>query len=228
MSFLKKAMGVFVEFDENSDKKVQDPNTSKAVGVIQPAVVYAQNPVAPVVTYVTNSMSQSELEKFEKYFDDLFNKSNLPGPDYYEFHKMMETLEPHIRDERARISATFASLSIQGLTKDQLISAALKYKEVLENDSLSFNTALESKLQSEVGERQKKHDDLGVKIQKNSELVQRLTKEISDAQTEMGQIRNEIAETGTKLNANRDGYKLASDAMINKIITDIQKIKETI
>lgn len=81
-SFFKKALGVFVEFDDA-------PNDTPSSGS------------APSISreISSNPANHAEAEKFEKYFDQLFDKANLPGPDYFEFYKMMETLEKHIPDE---------------------------------------------------------------------------------------------------------------------------------
>jgi len=208
-SFFKKALGVFVEFEDEETK-----NTTSS------------NPVPIVTNQISPKLEDhSEAGKFEKYFDKLFDGANFPGPDYYEFFKMMETLEPHIQDEKSRISATFASLSIQGLTKQNLIETAGKYKVIIEKDRTDFERALADKLKSEVGTRQKEHEDLEKKIKTNSEMIQKLTQEITEAQILIGKLKSEVMEQETKLNKNSHGYHIASDAIINKITSDIQKIQ---
>jgi hypothetical protein len=208
-SFFKKALGVFVEFDDEQNQNIsssnQLPNLTSEVS--------------------RNPENHAEAEKFEKYFDNLFDKANLPGPDYYEFYKTMEMLEAHIKDETARVSATFASLAIQGLTKKTLIETANKYKQIIEEDQLNFEQVLTSKMKAEVGDRQQQLKNLEQKIASNSELIQKLTKEITDAQIAMGQIKNEVLEQENKLTKNKNGYQVASQAVLNKIASDIQKIQ---
>lgn len=212
--FLKKALSVFVEFDEEQQSKDTTPSLVQIPGI---SIEAAGNPLNHV-----------EAEKFEKYFDNLFEKANFPGPDYFEFYKTMETLEAHIPDEKSRVSATFASLAIQGLTKQNLVDTAKKYQEIIEKDNLNFEKALETKAKSELGDRNAKLKILEQKITTNSELVQKLTKEISDAQVLMGQIKNEVLEQENKLNKNKHGYQIACHAVLNKIATDIQKIQSII
>jgi len=209
--FFKKALSVFVEFDEDQQN---NDITSSLTQIPKISNEVASNPINHV-----------EAEKFEKYFDNLFEKANFPGPDYFEFYKTMETLEVHIPDEKSRVSATFASLAIQGLTKQNLIDTAKKYQEIIEQDNLNFENALETKAKSELGDRHSKLKTLEQKISTNSEQIQKLTKEISEAQVLMGQIKNEVLEQENKLNKNKHGYQVACHAVLNKIATDIQKIQ---
>ena len=210
-SFFKRALGVFVEFDDDQNSElVNTPNS-------------VPNLAQQKVSNIPNN--QIEAEKFEKYFDKLFEQSNFPGPDYYEYFKMMETLEAHITDESARFLATFASLSIQGLTKQTLIETAGKYKTIIEKDRADFDRALIDKLKLEVGQRKTNLDELEKKIISNSELIQKLTKEITESQVLMSKIKAEVLEEENKITKNSNGYQFASQAVLNKITTDIQKIQ---
>lgn len=212
-SFFKKALSVFVEFD---DDQKQDTKSS-----------FSKTPSLPN-EISRNPVNHIEAEKFEKYFDNLFEKANFPGPDYFEFYKTMEMLEVHIGDEKARLSATFASLSIQGLTKDILINTANKYKTIIENDQVNFDKALNDKLKSEVGKRQAQLQDLDKKIKSNSEQIQLLTKEISDSQILIGKLKTEVMDQENKLTNNKNGYQVACQAILNKINKDIVEIQSTL
>lgn len=218
MSFLKNTLGVFIEFESDTPEDVENN---------KPINTEISNDVL-LNTSITKTISQSEIEKFEKYFNDLFENANLPGPDYYEFYKTMETLEPHIHDEKARISATFASLSIQGLTKEKLLDTANKYIEIIKKDRDEFNKALADKTSIEIGKRKLEQEDIERKIKENSDIVQKLTKEISDYQLKIEKLKSEVEETEKRINSNSEGYKLSSDAILNKISVDVKKINETI
>jgi hypothetical protein len=218
-SFFKKALGVFVEFEEDA-KKNQDDSTHQKQ---QNSTVVNNNSELP-----RTQLSAADEEKFQKYFDQLMDKANLPGPDYYEFFKMMETLEAHIPDEKARFAATFASLSIQGLTKDKLIATANKYREIMENDRSNFEIALNNKFNVEVGRRQQEIVSFEKKIQHNADMIQKLTKEITDLQIQIGKLKTEMTEEENKLSLNKSGYMVSCAAVIGKISSDIQKIQTTL
>ncbi|MGC3947014.1 MAG: hypothetical protein QM762_21270 [Chryseolinea sp.] len=211
--FFKKAMGLFVEFEDSPGKPIPKSNA----------------PVAPPGRVTSPQVLNSEdFDKFENHFEKLFDQANLPGPDYYEFMRMNETLESHIKDDKARLAATFASLSIQGLTKETLITTADRYKEIIAEDRSKFERTAGDKNDNEIGGRRQELMQLEESVRKNAEVIQRLTQEINDAQNGINGLKSSIQEEEQKLEKNRQGYLLASDAMMMKIETDIQKIKNNL
>jgi chromosome segregation ATPase len=213
----KKAMGIFVEFDEDSQSPASpNPTSTPSASSAAPRVSGQQ------------MLNAEEYDKFEKHFEKLFDQANMPGPDYYEFMRMMETLEVHIKDEKARLSATFASLSIQGLTKDKLIETASKYKEIIALDKAQFDKIANEKSEREIGQKRKDAKSLEETIVRNSEMIQKLTKEITDAQVSLGSLKATISEEEQKLARNKQGYILACEAILKNINDDIQKIQTTL
>jgi len=212
----KKALSVFVEFDEDSNKPT-DQTLSKP-----------QTGSAPKSESSKSSLNKDEIEKFEKHFDSLMNEANLPGPDYFEFCKMMEALEAAVPDEKARYAAVFASLTAQGLSKEKLINSAAKYKMVIQDDKTKFEQAVNDKLKGEVDSRKIEVSNLQNKIVQNTEAIKKLTQEITDSQGKIQSLNVEITEKESKIKTNIDGYSIASNAMLNKINVDIQKIETLI
>jgi hypothetical protein len=210
MSFFKKALGVFVELDGSAGT----PSTSHPSGRADHSLPTPGAPLDP-----------TSVEKFEKHFDQLFDKTNLPGPDYFEFWKTMETLEKHIPEENARIAATFASLSIQGLTKAKLLETASVYMDVIARDRAAFDQAAAAKASAAIDGRKKEVGALEQRITANSEAIRKLNAEISESQAKIAVIKKELIDEEMKLKTNRSGYELACDAMTNKIKGDIEKIK---
>lgn len=216
MSFFKKAMGFFVEIEEDPQKTEQSSSSD-----VPPADFTSR----PVTTTYANNLSKDELDKFERHFDKLFDETNLPGPDYYEFMKMMDTLEAHIPDEKARFGATYASLTIQGLTKDKLLNTANAYLQVVEKDKAAFEKAAAAKAGQEIQTRQSLMKELELKIASNSEMIQKLTKEITDAQARITTLKKEVIDEEAKITNSKGGYNVACQAMLTKITSDIEKIK---
>ena len=217
--FIKKALGMFVEFDDNSTQPAQGNTSNRPAGpTSQPAKQVVYN----------GTLSQQDIDKFTKHFNDLFDRSNLAGPDYYEFSKMMHLLESQIPDENTRIATVFASLSIQGLTKEKILSTAAQYSSIIENDKAQFEKAAAEKAAVDIEGRKAKVDALEKKIADNSDMIRKLTQEITESQSEIGTLKNEIVAEDTKISASKGSFIIAYQAMYNKINTDIQKINTII
>ena len=201
--FGKKILSAFVEVTE------EKPVT--ATEVIEPSsTTYAS----------TGGTVAAGSEKFKQYFDQLFKDANLPGPDYFEFSKMTEAMIG-ITDERARYSAAFAGLNVQGLDKLKLLNTAAQYIEVIETDADNFSNTVDAALKEKVQTKQQQIAD-------NAKRIQTLTNEISDLQNKIAVLHNEVKENEEKIESSSGGYKAASENMKQKILLDIEKIKQFI
>jgi chromosome segregation ATPase len=218
MSFFKKALGLFVEFEQDPAQNTESVTTSNF------------NLNTPINTGSTGkiSLSEEEIDKFEQHFTKVMDEANMPGPDYYEFIKMMETLEAHVPDERARLGAVFASLAIQGLTKDKLINSAQQYKIILDKDRSLFDNAINDKLKNEIALKQRQAEELDNLIKEHSATIQKLTKEITEYQANIHQLKNDVAEGQGKIKNSTEGYMVAYNAFLNKINSDITKINSSL
>jgi uncharacterized protein YoxC len=197
MSIGKKILSAFVELDE--DKK-------------------EENNQAPAAAARVTSSEGSQ--KFKAYFEKLFNESNLPGPDYFEFSKMVEAMSA-IPDEKTRFATAYAGLSIQGLDKSKLIDTAGKYIEILEQDAKQFHATVDKALEDKVTAKKKEMDD-------KAKRIQDLTREINDLNNRIQILNNEIRENEEKINSNTGSYGVESQNMKARISRDIDKIKQYI
>jgi chromosome segregation ATPase len=199
MNIGKKILSAFVEVSEDTKP---------------PTVTEVEK--TPVVRY----KSSADTEKFQQYFNTLFEEANIQGPDYYEFSKMIEAMSS-IPDEKARYAAAFAGLSVQGLDKTRLLSTAVQYLQVLETDASNFNNTIDATLHEKVINKK-------LEIEEKNKKIQQLSQEIEDLQNKMMVLQNEIKENEEKIENNSTGYKTESNHMKNKIQSDIEKIKQHI
>ncbi len=217
-SFFRKAISLFVILDDEPAQQQQQPAPESAAA---PATPRAQPNDPP-------PMSQAELSKFEKHFAQLFEQTNLPGPDYFEFWKTMDTLEAHIPDEKARIYAVFASLQIQGLTKQILIDSAGQYKTAVLQDKANFETAVRQKSDSEITSRQAAIQKLEQEREEKRQLIEKLQQEIADSAGKVDALQKEIAGEQAKIETAQRGYLAACSAMVAKIESDIERFQQII
>jgi hypothetical protein len=155
-------------------------------------------------------------QRFLDYFDKLFSEANIPGPDYYEFARMIAAMQP-ITDERSRYAAAFAGLQVQGLEKERLISTAGEYLRVLTADADRFGKTVESALQEKVHSRSAEADEKGRRIQT-------LSQEVLELQAQITAMQQEIRDAKEKLEVNSNAYTAESERRKQQIQTDIGKI----
>src|SRR6185437_13298975 len=101
---------------------------------------------------------------------NLFREANIPGPDYYEFARMISAMQA-IPDERSRYAAAFAGLQVQGLEKEKLLSTAGEYLRVLAGDADRFGSTVETALQEKVHSRTAQAEEKNKRIQVLSQEI---------------------------------------------------------
>ena len=203
--FGKKFLSAFVEVSED-EQKAPEKRTA---------------PPPPITEVRVNTTAPSgNNSKFKQYFEKLFSEANIPGPDYYEFSKMIEAMNS-IPDEKARYSAAFAGLNVQGLDKQKLLSTAAEYIKLLDTDAANFNSTIDVALQEKVLAKKKEMEDKAARIQQ-------LSQEINDLNNKIAVLNNEIKENEEKIQSNTGGYRAESENTKNKILQDIEKIKQHI
>ena len=176
----------------------------------------------PVYTATTTKTYQpvERNERFVQYFEKLFREANLPGPDYFEFSKMIEAMNS-IPDEKARYTAAFAGLSVQGLDKAKLLSTATEYLRMLNADAANFGSTVDAALQEKVFLKKK---EMGEKTTR----IELLSREIDELKRQIELLQHEIRENEEKIESNSGSYKTESETMKSRIERDIEKIKQHI
>lgn len=211
----RKILSAFVEVTEE-DKPVIKREETK-----QTSTTYTQNGQGfPGQTLQKRQADNASTEKFRQYFDKLFKEANLPGPDYFEFSKMTEAMQA-IPDEKARYSAAFAGLGVQGLDKQKLLNTAAQYIQILEQDAGNFNNTVDAALKEKVQGRQQA-------IEADAKRIEALSIEINDLQNKIIQLQQEVKENEEKIESNSGAYMREMQWMKSKMLNDVEKIKQFI
>ncbi len=203
MSLAKKILSAFIEVDESKEDEKEN-------------LQEIQNRI----TTVNEAYNGGSSEKFKQYFNTLFQEANIPGPDYFEFTKMIEAMKS-VPEEQQRYNGAFAGLSVQGLTKEKLISSANEYLKILDIDSKNFNVTIDAAVNEKVHSKKAAVDEKG-------KLIQDLTREINDLNNEMQLLNAEIKENEEKIKNSSSGYLAELGSFKNKITEDISKINKYI
>ncbi len=205
-SFGKKILSAFMEVEGEKKAPVESATIAAGSGAGEPAT-------GPVLRAASD-------QRFADYFDKLFGEANIPGPDYYEFARMIVAMQA-IPDERSRYVAAFAGLQVQGLGKEKLLSTASEYLRVVAADADRFGKTVESALQEKVHSRAAEAEEKGRQIQL-------LSQQIVELQAQISSMQGEIRENKERLEANNGAYAAESDRRKRQIETDIEKINNYI
>ena len=201
----KKILSAFVELKEEEKPVPVKPN--KETPVYTETIVKTYQPV-------------ERDDRFVQYFEKLFKDANLPGPDYFEFSKMIEAMSG-IPDERSRYAAAYAGLSVQGLDKAKLLSTAAEYLRILDADAANFGSTVDAALQEKVFLKKKESEEKAMRIEQ-------LKSEINELNRQIELLKSEIQENEEKIESNSGSYKRESQTMKMRIEKDIEKIKQHI
>jgi len=155
-----------------------------------------------------------------EYFDKLFSDANIPGPDYFEFSKMVAALKA-VPDEFTRYSAAFVGLQAQGLTKEKLLSTAQEYLKVIDTDATHFHSTVEAALQEKVQNKK-------AEAEEKANRIQTLSKEINELQNQIAALQAEIRDSEQKITGRSGDYTVESTARKQQIAADIENIKQYI
>jgi hypothetical protein len=215
--FGKKILSAFMEVTE--ENKESAPETQR----VMPAAATASGDLSGRKSAAGDeSRANAGVadQRFAEYFDKLFSEANIPGPDYYEFSRMIGAMQV-IADEQSRYQAAFAGLQVQGLDKQKLLTTAAEYLRVLAADAGQFQKTVETASEEKVNSRT-------AEAEEKARRIQALSEEISKLQQDIILMQQEIDENREKLTVSSTAYAAESKLRSRQIETDIEKINHYI
>ncbi|HLP52721.1 MAG TPA: hypothetical protein VK154_17655 [Chitinophagales bacterium] len=146
-----------------------DNTTTNSGQVSEPAFV------API----KNNPGSVQLDpSFVKFFEDELVKSNLPGPDYFEFRQLLNKTKQKMEGKGMAsddliLHTVLMSFEAQDVSGAKLVEAARKYKEIIRKKNDDFLAGAANEKNSQLQKRQAALQTREANIQKiQSQLVQ--------------------------------------------------------
>jgi hypothetical protein len=159
-------------------------------------------------------------DRFTGHFDKLLSDANIPGPDYYEFARMIAVMQA-IPDEAARYNAAFAGLQVQGLNKQRLLDTASDYLRILSTDAGQFQATVDAAFKEKV-------DGKEADAEQKTARIRALSQEIVQLQQQISALQAEIGISKEKLSGSSNAYTTESNRRQEEIRRDIDKINQYI
>ena len=196
----KKIISAFLEVDEQKEPPAPPENHAQPDDPVQP-------------------QDRSD-DRFAGHFDKLLTEANIPGPDYFEFARMIAVMQA-IPDEAARYDAAFAGLQVQGVNKQRLLDTAAEYLRILSADAGQFQATVDASYQEKVHGKEAEAEEKAARIRA-------LSQEIAQLQQQISSLQEETRISKEKLSGSTTAYAAESNRRQQEIRHDIDKINQYI
>jgi hypothetical protein len=216
-----KIKSLFVQGEETStEQKTKNESEEKKTETIN--VGNKTQPSKPNLSYSGSGMID---QKFLDMFLKSIQEKNLPGEDYLEFLDALQAMKNIPLDERIKIQTVMATLSTKGLTVQKINESADYYKKVLDNEKKVFYDELNNQVKDQITSRQKEIEAADELIKVKSEQIAKLTKEITENQQNILNIKSQINESDLKLKNTENSFNATLNFVINQIDENLRKIE---
>ena len=166
--------------------------------------------------------------KFAEHLTGVLAKSNLPGPDYFEFREALRGLAGLDLSEGKQYQAAWATFKALGGPADvsALTGTAQQYLTLLAQDRNAFGQSVDQAVQERVGGLQREQQQ----VQADNEALAKQLVDIQQKSTanaaRLATISGEIAEQSAKLTQNRQNYEATYGHFTQQIKNDVNKITQ--
>jgi hypothetical protein len=219
-SFGRKLLSFFVEEDTMHTQTQTNVTPTPSGGTPQ---VQVQQTVA-----VQNSAGTGVVDKkFVDHFVQLIEKSNLKGPDYFEYMQALKGLSGLGLSEDKQYQAAWASFKAMGGITDMnvLTSTANQYIGILDSDRQNFLKDVEAAVTEKVGGLKGQLQQMQQDNEAMAKQITDLQNRINDNNSKIQKTTNDIAEQSMKITGNKNNYELTYSSFVEQIKGDISKIQ---
>jgi len=164
-------------------------------------------------------------EKFLNVLLEAMEKSNLEGFDYMEFKQFLKSLDKVQMDETTKYRSAFATGQTMGATRDNLLSSAGRYLDILRQEEQRFQDAVKNQRSRIQEEKQSGITMLEKSIREKEARMAQLTTEIGQAKKEIQQGKEELALAQAKVQQTQNDFNRTYKLLVHQLQEDIEKIK---
>lgn len=249
-SFLKEQG--FIADDSHDNKKKESPTSNlQAASSVAPTYFPIEgagsssagdNEPSFVTPLKQNSTASSSVgtqpdPQFIKFFEDELTKTNLPGPDYFEFRQMLIKTQQKMASKgmvapEVVLQAVLTSFEAQNVSTGKLIEAARVYKENIKNKNEEFLKGAAAEKNNQLQKRQavlQQHDETIKKIQQQMAQLDQQRKQLEDQMNKertQQEVDKTLGKEGIeKIEKAEKLIAVAHDYMQSMIDQDIQRLQ---
>lgn len=215
MPILDKIKSIFIVPDENASA-TQPENSNPETTATQTK----DNPS-------TSEVSGQPNEKFLEILAGVLEKNNLPGFDYFEYRKAVQSIAKlHTMDEATQYKTAYAAAQSMNVSHESLISSANKYLSLLEVEETNFNQSANNYLNQQLASKKSEETQLKDQVQKITQQIEELKAKLEADKTRLTNLQDELSSVSRKVEANKANFKASYQNIVEEIRTDIQKMEK--
>ncbi|MGB3131774.1 MAG: hypothetical protein WBB26_08880 [Saprospiraceae bacterium] len=165
-------------------------------------------------------------EKFIEILHQVLEKNNLPGFDYLEYRKAIQSIaKMHNMDEAAQFRTAFAAAQAMNVQPNVLVDSAKKYLNLLQTEETNFNNSANQFLTTQVSAKENELHNIQNSIKTKEEQIEILKKELESSHNRLVSLKSEIENAKQKVETNKSNFKASYLTVIDQIKSDIQKME---
>jgi hypothetical protein len=165
-------------------------------------------------------------EKFVEILHQVLEKNNLPGFDYLEYRKAIQSIaKMHNMDEAAQFRTAFAAAQAMNVQPNILVESAKKYLNLLQTEETNFNNSANQFLTTQVSTKENELHSIQNSIKTKQEQIEILKKELDSSHNRLVNLKSEIESAKQKVETNKSNFKASYLTVIDQIKSDIQKME---
>jgi hypothetical protein len=213
-----KIKGLFIVEDPKSPTQQTTTNTSNTTTptpqVVTPTYIPPINSSGVVNDKVMESLSQA------------LANNNMEGFDYFEFRGSLLSLSKMPMDEQTRFQSAYAMAQTMGATSIKLVDSGTHYLNVLKNEEMKFQQALDNQKSGNLVAKEQEATQLDGIIKQKAEQIKRLTEEIQQHQAQIEDAKKQITEMGAKVEKTKNDFHVTYTSLTSQIQADIDNMKK--
>lgn len=218
---LKKLRSIFIIEDDLPKTTSAEQSTTKAAEKSKATVQSEEmDPIARV--HIKDGQVN---EKFLNVLLEAMEKNNLQGFDYMEFKQFLKSLEKVEMDEGTKYRSAFATGQTMGATRDNLLSSASRYLDILKQEEDRFEQAVKNQRSKLVDDKVKGIEDLERSITEKEQQITKLAAEIEGVKNEIQKRKEDVALAQAKVQQTQSDFQHTYKLLMGQLQEDIEKIK---
>lgn len=213
---LNKLKSLFIVTDETNKTETTDNTTNQQTT--------NDSTSQQVVTNTTGGQADNSI--IETLFKAM-SENNVQGFDYFEYKQSLKTLLGML-DEPTAFKSAYATAATMGLTKQKLTDSANFYIKVLDKEKEKFTQAVDAQVAANIKGKESEIEQAKNQINEKSEMIRKLTDEISALQQKMNEIQSHIIQATQKIQATSANFEASYQKIASDIKADVEKINQHI